>query len=209
MDPKVAELFIRNFNHEIKNPLTTIKGYTQLLSLKGNDPAFREKAQSIIVGQVQRIEDSFASFYSLFSMHNFECSPTSVAALVSSVSAALQQCEGTVVKNLCPEDMSVSSNLGIVLRSIDGVVQGFRWKDYPDTSLSVNVAAEGKACRIVLSFGKPVFSLLDDASFMIPYASARVFTTGIELFSSYYLLSGIGASFSLNDGRDGFTVMLP
>ena len=41
--------------HEIKNPLTSIKTFTEYLPLKGADPAFREKFQKIVGSEVNRI----------------------------------------------------------------------------------------------------------------------------------------------------------
>lgn len=41
--------------HEIKNPLTSIKTFTEYLPQKGNDPEFREKFQKIVGKEVDRV----------------------------------------------------------------------------------------------------------------------------------------------------------
>lgn len=42
--------------HEVKNPLTSIKGFTQLLKGKKNDPAFLEKYVSLVSGEIDRLD---------------------------------------------------------------------------------------------------------------------------------------------------------
>lgn len=41
--------------HEIKNPLASIKTFTEYLATRHNDPEFREKFQKIVGGEVERI----------------------------------------------------------------------------------------------------------------------------------------------------------
>ena len=204
MTPREAELFIRNFSHEIKNPLTTIKGYSQLLKVKGSDPVFIEKAQSIISGEVRRIEDSFDCFYSLFSLPNVQLEDMSASYLIRTVSLSLDE----PVEDLCAPDMLLRTNADIAARALCLVVKGFRWADYPDSSVSLCASGEDGKCRIQLMFSSPFFSSLDETSFAIPYASARFFSTGTELFSAQYLLSKIGGGISITDARDGFEVVL-
>lgn len=42
--------------HEIKNPLTSIKGFTQLLKTKKKDPAFIDKYVGLVSGEVDRLD---------------------------------------------------------------------------------------------------------------------------------------------------------
>jgi len=42
--------------HEIKNPLTSIKTFTESVRLKGSDPVFQEKFERIVGGEVERIQ---------------------------------------------------------------------------------------------------------------------------------------------------------
>ena len=43
--------------HEIKNPLTSIKTFTEYLPIKHNDPVFLEKFHKIVSGEVNKIND--------------------------------------------------------------------------------------------------------------------------------------------------------
>ncbi|HON79082.1 MAG TPA: histidine kinase dimerization/phospho-acceptor domain-containing protein, partial [Spirochaetota bacterium] len=64
----VVEKIIRNFNHELKNPLTTIKGYAQLLGSKANDPQFVEKSRNIIIENVDDIDSKMNRMYDIFNL---------------------------------------------------------------------------------------------------------------------------------------------
>jgi hypothetical protein len=204
MTPQEAELFIRNFSHEIKNPLTTIKGYSQLLKVKGADAAFVDKVQSIISGEVKRIEDSFSCFYSLFSLSNVHLEDVSAFSLIRALSLSLEE----PVENLCAPDAVLRTNSEIALQAVGLVVKGFRWDDYPGSSVVISASDGDGKCRIQLSFSSAFFSSLDETSFAIPYASGRFFSTGTELFSAQYLLSKIGGGLSISDDRAGFEVVL-
>lgn len=43
--------------HEIRNPLTAIRGFTQLLPIKYNDPVFRDKFINIMLNETQRLNE--------------------------------------------------------------------------------------------------------------------------------------------------------
>lgn len=204
MTPQEAELFIRSFSHEMKNPLTTIKGYAQLLKVKGKDPSFVDKAQSIIVGEVERMETSFSCFYSLFAVKNAALDdvpvPDILAAVASSSSPAVR------IENECGASAKVHSNFELAVQSL-GLLLRLRWADYPGADPVLRAVPSEAGSTFLLTFGRPLFSALDETSFAVPFASARYFATGAELFSSHYLLSKIGGTLSLTAERDGFRVV--
>ena len=208
MTPQESEQFIRSFSHEVKNPLTTIKGYAQLLRMRGGDPAFVDKVQSIIIGEVERIEKSFDCFYSLFSVKNALMSDTGVQDILSAAAASAPAEAGLAVLNGCPDGMTVRTNADVAVRALVFLMQ-LRRDSCPGVSLSLNAAPAAAGCAFTLSYGKPLFASLDEGSFMVPYSAERLFATGAEIFSSYYLLSKIGGSLLLTEQRDGFRAVLP
>jgi light-regulated signal transduction histidine kinase (bacteriophytochrome) len=208
MTPKEAELFIRNMSHEIKNPLTTIKGYAQLLQLKDSDPAFSVKACSMISDQVQRIEDLFNGFYSLFALPESQNSSFNFKSFIDELADQFPSDAGTTVFFNCPSGRIVSSDRDAIRRSVMLIVCGFRWSDFPSSSLTVRVSGSDECVSLSLSFGTSLFSFLDENSFVMPFATGHLFVAGTELFSANYILSRAEIPFMLNAGSDGFTVII-
>jgi len=63
----IIEKVIRNIAHEVRNPLTTIRGYAQLLTQK-LDAASIQKSQKMIVEQAERIDGMFNDLYNAFTI---------------------------------------------------------------------------------------------------------------------------------------------
>ncbi|MFW5770760.1 MAG: sensor histidine kinase, partial [Spirochaetota bacterium] len=78
----IVEQIIRNISHEIKNPLTIMKGYTQLLSTGVNDAAAVQKSQKMVLEQIDRINQTFDHLYSTFSIVTTETEKIDIVGVV-------------------------------------------------------------------------------------------------------------------------------
>ena len=69
----LIECVIRNLSHEIKNPLTTIKGYAQILEMKSGDSEVSAKAPArTIIEQINRLDALFRDLYEIFTIRSGE-----------------------------------------------------------------------------------------------------------------------------------------
>lgn len=70
--------------HEIKNPLTSIKTFTEYLPEKGNDPDFRKKFQRIVGNEVERINTIVKQLLEFSKPSELKLEQTDILALLES-----------------------------------------------------------------------------------------------------------------------------
>ena len=84
------ELFINNLAHEIRTPITTIMGYTELLKIGNISAEEHTKAIDFITAQSRRIQEMSAKLSDLAHMShgNVEMAPVDIAYVVESALAS-------------------------------------------------------------------------------------------------------------------------
>ena len=80
------------FAHEVRNPLTSLKTFAQLMPEKYNDEEFREGFSKIVVGEIQRIDDLISDLLDF--SHERKASRVYAYDLVGIVDETIQYVEG-------------------------------------------------------------------------------------------------------------------
>lgn len=79
--------------HEIKNPLSSIKVLTQLMSKKFDDPEYREKFIDIMPREISRIDRIIEGLLSYARSHNPSFEPVSVNEVISEAVSHFRETE--------------------------------------------------------------------------------------------------------------------
>ncbi len=179
---KSAEEVIRALNHEVKNPLTALKGYAQLMSVKSNNSGKVEEYCEIIKRQVEKIESIFDNLYESFNIPQPLFSDVPVKNLISEL---LRDNEYLRTGNI-DEDMHVSSDAVLLKKLIERLI---KLNDaYDDALVSVSY---GSDC-ICFEYKNIEFSLLNSDNYTIPYASSVYFSDGSGLYAAARIADVLG-----------------
>ena len=208
---EVIERLIRNISHEIKNPLTTIKGYAQLLGMKSGDLEFVEKTRKMVVDNVDLIDDRINSLYEIFELQRGTPVKTDIAALLESFRAALDGDLGRKVSlQLKQGPLEAVVDAGLLERALGIIVGGFDWANNPGVDIIITAERDenrGKAA-VSLLFGGISFSEYSRNTFYLPFSGKRHFERGTELFEVFCLARKNGWDFDLagEGDRAGFVL---
>jgi len=76
---------VTSLAHEVRNPLVSIRTFSDLLPENYDDPEFRARFQEIVGNDVRRIEDVITRLYGLSELPDAERRPVDVAALLDAL----------------------------------------------------------------------------------------------------------------------------
>jgi len=191
----IVEQIIRNISHEIKNPLTIMKGYTQLLSSGVNDAAVVQKSQKMVLEQIERINETFDHLYSTFSIATTGKDEVDIVEVISDYIHNLPgETSSRVQFYTDSEIFRVNCDKERFNRLLYCIVQGFDWKNNPDVQLDV-VLEENETTDVSFNFRKIDFSQILEKIFYLPFSSTQYFNTGTELYEVYCITHSQGWTF--------------
>lgn len=201
----IIERVIRNIAHEVRNPLTTIKGYAQLLSQK-NDPALIAKSQSMIIEQSERIDSIFTQLYEAFTVSDDDIMESSFPEAIHTVVDESQFCEYITIE--CNAKFIAPLYENRFKQCIDSFVNGFNWKYFNGASLHIKATKESH-CNVSISFSGVVLDSIPEDAFYYPFQCKQSFSTGTELFKVYCIAKRSGWQFLFLKERNEFTIGIP
>ncbi len=199
IDITMIERLIRNFSHEVKNPLTSIKGYAQLLGIKQNDIDFVEKTRRIIIENVEEIDSKINRLYDLFNLPSCASTEFDPAEAVSFVITSCDPVKKERVTYTQSSPLSIRGNPEFLKRIVSTFIEGFDWTNNAGAILALQTRPRpGNTGSIMtLSYGGVDFTSLQEDTCFLPFSERRYFLTGLELFEVYFLCSRCGWTVSL------------
>lgn len=200
--------------HEIRNPLTTIGGFSEILVKKIEDKNLKELAEKIY-NQAQRMERMFNSFLYLTKNRNFKKEPVDIKSLISlcveqflmagykNININLHFCEEDIIANIDRQMFAVIIE-NLIKNAIQAMPQGGNIdislsKD--DNSFVFSVEDEGQG------ISEDILPKIFD-----PFFSTKFDGFGIGLSISYKIIKNYGGTiYTENKKPKGakFTVKMP
>jgi hypothetical protein len=180
---ELIERLIRNLSHELKNPLTTIKGYAQLASMSLDDPEALKKSQSMILSQVEKINGILEELYRIFSHVAGSRERVMMRDVLEEIIAGAKS-DGAHAELGGEGSPEPRANIPGFKRLVGALVLGFDWKNNPGTMLRIDLSGSGEKGSIRFRYLGAAFDDLAPDSFFLPYATKRHFHSGTELYEA-------------------------
>ncbi len=212
MEKDMIERVLRNISHEIKNPLTSIKGYAQLIDMKIEDKDFIRKARSIIIENVEEIDLKIRNLYSIFAIkYRNEIVFEAYELIKELISMMEEKFQNRInVKNNCKNGIITDKEL--FRRAIELLVNGFDWNNNQNTFLDIEINSGHNQTAKILFFYKGIdFSQFTMENFFLPYSGNSYFVNGCGLYEIYTISAVCNWGFGLiNEGDPkGFVIEIP
>ncbi len=150
--------FVANVSHELKTPVTSIKGFVETL-LDGAlySPIDAERFLKIVAKQADRLNNIFEDLLTLARLEQEEEGkhiPLSEIPLVDVIKAAAENAEGkaqsgTISINIeCPQDLKISASTGLLEQAISNLIENAL--KYSDSNQPIQVRATHSDAQIVV-----------------------------------------------------------
>ncbi len=198
----IIETLIRNLSHELKNPLTTIKGYAQLLALKADDPDSIEKSHRMIQEQADRIDRMLQDLYAAFLPRTTEASAFDAALLVREILADLPP-EATVIPGAIPAALPMQGDRSALARIVTLILKGFDWKGLPASRCTLTMKEHDGGAAIDISFEGVEMVEVAESIFYLPFSLKKYYLKGTELYEAYFIAHFCGWEISPLETQGG------
>ncbi len=209
----IIERLIRNISHEIKNPLTTIRGYAQMLGMKPCEPDFIEKTRKMVIDNVDLIDERMNALYDVFGLEPGNPVNTDLASVLNAV---VGQLDPAIAQRISLDATGAPREVGIdpgqLTRALGLILNGFCWENFPsaDARILADRSGEGKGVAVRILFGGVDFSDMGSGSFYLPFSGKKHFRRGTELFEVFAMSEKNGWRFDIasGEGRRGFLLVI-
>ena len=166
---KQREEFFANASHELKTPLTTIKGFSDLASLNNRDESIN-KYLGAITRETERMLALISDMLELSELENTQAinpAPISLAAIVNEVREALESAieEKSIVFEIAG-DAVVMAEAGHLYELVKNLVENAVRYNNPQGKVTVNIGQSNKGASLVVA---------DDGIGISPEEQTRIF----------------------------------
>ncbi|HUC92106.1 MAG TPA: ATP-binding protein [Paenibacillus sp.] len=202
--------------HEIRNPLTSLKGFLQLLKTGGANPSKREAYVAIMNGELNRIEQILSELLVLSKPQTVQFVRKRVSTIVEQVVSLMQP--QAILKNVeivvlpmsetvfvyCDDNQIKQVLLNLVKNGIEAMPQGGR--------LTIGMAADSERVAVTIAdegLGIPENKLQRLGE---PFFTTKENGTGLGLMVSYKIIDNHNGRIDVQSRLHGgttFTITLP
>ncbi|MBN1499528.1 MAG: hypothetical protein JW982_05210 [Spirochaetes bacterium] len=198
-DLKTTEELIRALNHEIRNPLTALKGFVQLLEVKKQDPDKISGYCEIMLRQISAIEEIFDNLYSYFDTGINEFSEISLNDLVIEL-----QTQKKSLKLITPDDdIFLKTDVFLFKKII------FLLTDLNEVYEKTEIQFITEKTEIKIFYRNIDFFSLNSSNFFLPYAAAVFFRDGSSLFNALQIASKLNMELRFDKEKNMVSVKFP
>lgn len=207
---EIIEKLIRNINHEIKNPLTVIRGYAQLLAMKEASEEFQKKTAKYIIENVDLIDDRISALYKAFSVSYEEKTQIDLKNELHSIIGNFDEEIQSRIRVHSEFDGITEICKKAFQRLIECLVGNFNWKNNPDATVEIFLKPHNGRCEIFISYCKADFSNYSHELFYLPFMDKNNFSVGTEIFEVYCICESNGWNLLLikETNKSGFSITI-
>jgi K+-sensing histidine kinase KdpD len=199
MDREILELLIRNLSHEIKNPLTTIKGYLQLSQMKQNDPQFFAKSVGVMISQVDRIEKILDALYPAFAIREGDREKISVKESIDKVLNTQPEFPASRISVDIQGDDFVEIDSLLFQRLLFLLLRKFDWDTFPDVHCSITKKHDEQRYFLNIEFSGTEFQKSKGNASFMPYANKTFYPSGVDLYEVFWITQVLGLTITNGD----------
>lgn len=173
------EKMVRNLAHEIRNPLTTLKGYSQLLIQRADDAVFVEKTVQVLATQVLRLENILDELYAAFQKTGTDLPvPLSLSEVCASSQVSVTLVENVAEHSAVYPPAAANEAVRILLAGLDSTL-------VTQVSCRLSAGTNGWSIGLVMDYGREPQD--DDRLWFMPYQMKGVFRDGLEPYRAFML----------------------
>lgn len=207
---EMMERLIRNINHEIKNPLTVIRGYAQLLTMKAADEEFQKKTGRLIMENVDIVDDRISAMYRAFSQTPADHSTSNIVEEIHRIVQSFGDEFKKRVEISCEHAIDAEVNSTDFGRIIECLVLGFNWKGNEQAHIRIEIGLRDGRPALEFNYQNADFSNFNTDWFYLPFSEKTNFKGGTEIFEVFCLAEKNGWDFKLlrESNNNGFIVIL-
>ncbi len=167
--------FVANASHELKTPITAIKGFAETLAGDDLDPAQTRKFAGIVARQSDHLSTLIEDLLELTRLeHQSERGPVDreTVAVSSVIWAAVETCTGEAqekgisISVHCPEELEFALQVSLIQRALTNLLDNAIKYSPPHTAVAVEARQDG---------GALVVAVRDQGPGIAPEHQARIF----------------------------------
>lgn len=202
----LIEKLSRNISHELKNPLTSIKGYAQLLEMKTQD-AFALKAAGVMQEQIACLEKKLDDMYTIFRIQKSQESPCSLTKVISRTAAAAPQA-GKITLALPDSECRIQADRTLLERLFTLYFAALNRDYYQDTVISLSTYVHTDNIEISVCYTGIYLPEDEVDTLFLPYSSKGLLESGLEYYEMLQLCSELDIDISVSNMDAGVTFVL-
>ncbi|WP_371380155.1 PocR ligand-binding domain-containing protein [Sporomusa aerivorans] len=199
-----------SIGHEIRNPMTTVRGYLQLLQLKDDFTKYREHF-SVMIGELDRANSIITEFLSLAKNKAVEMKIGNINNVIEALQPLLQADASCRGHQLLVELSEIQDNLfdekEIRQMILNLVRNGF---EAMQDSGEVRIRTYEKNGKVIISIHDKGIGIPDEVIQKLgtPFLTTKDYGTGLGLPVCYRIAERHGASIEVDSSSQGTTIAL-